>query len=172
MVGYSSVSTITNTIAYAAIALDFELWSMTSADIQRAHLEHFAFLLRASRYRKFNIKVCLFKLNLVRRLLFAMQSAWYPPETVSRIVNALAIVLQAHFSANDAIKPVASYIAANLHSGMCNGCVCVDREIIVVKILFNCLHLELLLLVVTTTTRKHDSYWTRSYHSSEFRPCT
>ncbi|KAG8221472.1 hypothetical protein J3R82DRAFT_1685 [Butyriboletus roseoflavus] len=109
-------STITNTIAYVAIALDFELWSMTSADIQRAHLEHFAFLLRASRYRKFNTKVCLSRLKLVRRLLFAIQSLWYPPETVTHIVNALSIVMQAHFSAKDTIKPIASYIAANVHS--------------------------------------------------------
>ncbi|KAI9573033.1 hypothetical protein HD554DRAFT_2058344 [Boletus coccyginus] len=110
------VSTITNTIAYGAIALDFELWSMTTPDIQRAHLEHFAFLLRASRYRKFNAKVRLSKLNLVRRLLFAMQSPWYPLEMVSHIVNALGVVMQAHFSANDAIKPVVSYIAANVTS--------------------------------------------------------
>ncbi|KAF8547687.1 beach-domain-containing protein [Imleria badia] len=109
-------STITNTIAYVAIALDFELWSMTTPDIQRAHLEHFAFILRASRYRKFNAKARLSKLNLVRRLLFALQSPWYPPETVGYIASALGVVMQAHFSANDAIKPVASYIAANVTS--------------------------------------------------------
>ena len=124
MVDISSVSTITNTIAYVAIALDFELWSTTTPDIQRAHLEHFAFLLRASRYRKFNAKVRLSKFNLVRRLLFAMQSSWYAPETVSHIVNALGVVMQAHFSTNDAIKPVASYIAANVTSGMSDGFVC------------------------------------------------
>ncbi|KAN0082499.1 hypothetical protein V8E55_008294 [Tylopilus felleus] len=110
------VSTITNTIAYVAIALDFELWSMTNPDIQRAHLEHFALLLRASRYRKFNAKVRLSKLNIVRRLLFAMHSSWYPLETVPHIVNALSAVMQAYFSANDAIKPVASYIVANATS--------------------------------------------------------
>ncbi|KAG9311479.1 hypothetical protein JVU11DRAFT_8594 [Chiua virens] len=110
------VSTVTNTIAYSAIALDFELWSMTTADVQRAHLEHFAFLLRASRYRKFNAKVRLSKFNLVRKLLFAIQSSWYPSEMIPHIVNALGVVMQAHFSANDAIKPVASYIAANVVS--------------------------------------------------------
>lgn len=104
-------------LAYTAIALDFELWSMTTTDIQRAHLEHFAFLLRASRYRKFNVKVRLSKLNLVRKLLFALQTSWYPPETIPHIVNALGVVMQAHFSANDAIKPVASYIAGNISSG-------------------------------------------------------
>lgn len=135
MADYPSVSTITNTVAYVAIALDFELWSMTTTDIQRAHLEHFAFLLRASRYRKFNAKVRLSKFNILRRLLFAMQSPWYPPETLSHIVNALGVVMQAHFSANDAIKPVASYIAANVNSGMSNGFVCVGRDTIMVMTL-------------------------------------
>ncbi|KAF8444038.1 hypothetical protein L210DRAFT_3445126 [Boletus edulis BED1] len=114
------VSTVTNTVAYVAIALDFELWSMTTPDVQRAHLEHFAFLLRASRHRKFNAKVCLSKLNLVRRLLFAMQLSWYSPEIVFHLVNALGVVMQAQCSANDVIKPVASYIAANATSCMCN----------------------------------------------------
>lgn len=91
---------------------------MTTSDVQRAHLEHFAFLLRASRYRKFNAKVRLSKLNVVRRLLFALQSPWYSPEAASHIVNALGVVMQAHFSTNDAIKPIASYIAANISSGM------------------------------------------------------
>lgn len=130
MAGCLSVSTITNTIAYTAIALDFELWSMTTTDIQRAHLEHFAFLLRASRYRKFNAKVRLSKHNLVRRLLFVMQTSWYPPETVPYIVNALGVVMQAHFSANDAIKPVASYIAANVSSGAYSAFVCKGRGMI------------------------------------------
>ncbi|KIK98640.1 hypothetical protein PAXRUDRAFT_823685 [Paxillus rubicundulus Ve08.2h10] len=108
------LSSVTNTIAYRAIALDFELWSMTAIDIQRAHLEHFAFLLRASRYRKFNTRVRLSQLNIARRLLFALQSSWYPLETVPHVVNALAVVAQAHFTANDAIKPIVSYISANV----------------------------------------------------------
>ncbi|KIJ16201.1 hypothetical protein PAXINDRAFT_76049 [Paxillus involutus ATCC 200175] len=108
------LSSVTNTIAYRAIALDFELWSMTAVDIQRAHLEHFAFLLRASRYRKFNTRIRLSQLNIARRLLFALQSSCYPLETVPHVVNALAVVAQAHFTANDAIKPIVSYISANL----------------------------------------------------------
>ncbi|KIJ62307.1 hypothetical protein HYDPIDRAFT_30564 [Hydnomerulius pinastri MD-312] len=108
------LSTLTNTVAYRTIALDFELWSMTSTDIQRAHLEHFAFLLRASRYRKFNARVRLSKLGIVRRLLFALQSAWYPPESIPHVVSALVVVMQAQFTPGDAIKPTVSYISANL----------------------------------------------------------
>ncbi|KAG2135261.1 hypothetical protein DEU56DRAFT_888131 [Suillus clintonianus] len=108
------LSTVVNTIAYRAVALDFELWSKTSADIQRAHLEHFAFLLRASRYRKFNIKMRLSKLGIVRKLLFAIQSTWYPQESIPLVVNALVLVAQSSFTAEEAIKPIVSYIAAAL----------------------------------------------------------
>ncbi|KAG2357108.1 hypothetical protein BDR07DRAFT_1421270 [Suillus spraguei] len=108
------LSTVTNTIAYRAVALDFELWSKTSADIQRAHLEHFAFLLRASRYRKFNIKMRLSKLGIVRKLLFAIQSAWYPQESISLAVNTLELVAQSSFTTEEAIKPIVSYVVAAL----------------------------------------------------------
>ncbi|KAG2033253.1 hypothetical protein BDR03DRAFT_935719 [Suillus americanus] len=108
------LSTVVNTIAYRAVALDFELWSKTSADIQRAHLEHFAFLLRASRYRNFTIKMRLSKLGIVRKLLFALQSAWHPQESISLVVNTLVLVAQSSFTAEEAIKPIVSYIAATL----------------------------------------------------------
>jgi hypothetical protein len=113
----SSVSTVVNTIAYKAIALDFELWSKTSADIQRAHLEHFAFLLRSSRYRKFNIKMRLSKLGIVRKLLFAIQATWYPQESIPFVVNTLVLVAQSSFTAEEVFKPIISYIAASLAEG-------------------------------------------------------
>lgn len=99
------------------MALDFELWSKTSTDIQRAHLEHFAFLLRASRYRKFTIKMRLSKLGIVRKLLFVIQSAWYPQESIALVVNTLVLVAQSSFTAEEAIKPIVSYIAATLAEG-------------------------------------------------------
>ncbi|KAG2136966.1 uncharacterized protein EDB93DRAFT_1253823 [Suillus bovinus] len=108
------LSTVVNTIAYKAVALDFELWSKTSADIQRAHLEHFAFLLRASRYRQFTIKMRLSKLGIVRKLLFTIQSAWYPQEFIPLVVNTLVLVAQSSFTAEEAIKPIVSYVAATL----------------------------------------------------------
>ncbi|KAI6008605.1 hypothetical protein EDC04DRAFT_2871453 [Pisolithus marmoratus] len=107
-------STVTNTVAYRAIALDFELWSSTNLTIQQAHLEHFSFLLRASRHRRFNAKVCLAKLGIVRKLVFALQSTWYPAETVPHLVNAIVIVVQGRFPPNDVIKPVMSYISAHI----------------------------------------------------------
>jgi hypothetical protein len=101
------------------VALDFELWSKTSTDIQRAHLEHFAFLLRASRYKKFTIKMRLSKLGIVRKLLIPIQSAWYPQESISLVINTLVLVAQSSFIAEVAIKPepIVSYIAATLAEG-------------------------------------------------------
>ncbi|KAI6126006.1 hypothetical protein EDD17DRAFT_1521466 [Pisolithus thermaeus] len=107
-------STVMNTIAYRAIALDFELWSSTSLTIQQAHLEHFSFLLRASRHRRFNAKACLSKLGIVRKLVFALHSTWYPAETVPHLINAIVVVMQGRFPPNDVIKPVISYISAHI----------------------------------------------------------
>ncbi|KAI6121096.1 hypothetical protein F5141DRAFT_1210770 [Pisolithus sp. B1] len=107
-------STVMNTIAYRAIALDFELWSSTSLTVQQAHLEHFSFLLRASRHRRFNAKACLSKLGIVRKLVFALHSTWYPAETVPHLVNAIVVVMQGRFPPNDVIKPVISYISAHI----------------------------------------------------------
>ncbi|KAH7912895.1 hypothetical protein BJ138DRAFT_1124827 [Hygrophoropsis aurantiaca] len=107
-------STIVNSVGYRALALDFELWSRTHPDIQRVHLEHFSFLLRASRFRRFNVKVRLSKLGIVRKLLHVLQSAWYPNESTPHIINALVVVAQASFSADDAIKPIVSFIVGNI----------------------------------------------------------
>lgn len=63
-----SQSTITNTIAYRAIALDFELWVRTRKDIQHAHLDHFTILLHVSRFKKFNTKQRIAKMGLVRKV--------------------------------------------------------------------------------------------------------
>ncbi|CAK5278628.1 unnamed protein product [Mycena citricolor] len=108
-------STVVNAVAYRAIALDFELWSSTRVEVQRVHLEHFTTLLVSSRYKKFNIKQRFPKLGLVRKLLFALQTNWYQSEIVPFVLEALKSALQVNFSKDDAIKPVVSYLAANLH---------------------------------------------------------
>jgi len=59
----------------------------------------------------------LSKLGIVRKLLFAIQSAWYPQESISLVVNALVLVAQSSFTAEEAIKPIVSYIAASLAEG-------------------------------------------------------
>jgi hypothetical protein len=114
----SSHSTVVNSVAYRAIALDFELWARTRKEVQRVHLEHFTTLLQTSRFKRFNIKQRFAKLGLVRKLLFALQTEWYSHDMIPFVVTALKVAAQANFSADDAIKPIISYLAANLHEGM------------------------------------------------------
>jgi hypothetical protein len=113
-----SLSTVVNSVAYRAIALDFELWARTRKEVQRVHLEHFITLLQTSRFKKFNTKQRFAKLGLVRKLLFVLQTEWYSHDTIPFVVDALRVVAQANFSADDAIKPIISYLAANLHEGI------------------------------------------------------
>jgi hypothetical protein len=112
-----SLSTVVNSVAYRAIALDFELWARTRKEVQRVHLEHFTTLLQTSRFKKFNTKQRFAKLGLVRKLLFVLQTEWYSHDTIPLVVDALRVVAQANFYADDAIKPMISYLAANLHEG-------------------------------------------------------
>ncbi|KAF9466003.1 hypothetical protein BDZ94DRAFT_1252774 [Collybia nuda] len=114
-------STVVNTVAYKAIALDFELWSRTRKEIQHVHLEHFTTVLQTSRYKKFNSRQRFAKMGLVRKLLFVLQTDWYNHDTVSQVMDALKVAMQAHFSQDDTIKPVVSYLAANLHEGSRGG---------------------------------------------------
>ncbi|KAJ7201121.1 beach-domain-containing protein [Mycena pura] len=109
-------STVVNAVAYRAIALDFELWAKTRQEVQRVHLEHFTTLLILSRYKKFNVRQRFAKIGLVRKLLFALQTNWYPPEVIPFVIQALKSAAQANFSKEEAIKPIVSYLAANLHS--------------------------------------------------------
>jgi hypothetical protein len=109
---------VVNTVAYKAIALDFELWSRTRKEIQHVHLEHFTTVLQTSRYRKFNSRQRFAKMGLVRKLLFVLQTDWYHHDTIPHVMDALKAAMQAHFSQDDTIKPIVSYLAANLHEGL------------------------------------------------------
>jgi hypothetical protein len=110
-------SSIVNIGAYRAIALDFELWSRAREEIQTVYLEHFSILLDTSRYKTFNVTQRFSKLNLVRKLLFALQTDWFATEMVNKLVETLGVVCRTDFSRDGAIKPLVSYLAANLHEG-------------------------------------------------------
>ena len=117
MLTLHSQSTVVNLIAYRAIALDFQLWAQTRTEIQRVHLEHFTTLLETSKYKRFNLRQRLGKMGIVRKLLFALQTDWYQLESIPWLIQSLKVVAQAHFTADDAIKPIVSYMAANLQEG-------------------------------------------------------
>jgi len=106
-----------NTVAYRAIALDFELWSRARKDIQQVYLEHFTTLLQTSRYKRFNSRQKFAKMGLVRKLLFVLQTDWFQHDMIPFVMDALKAAMQAHFSKDDAIKPIVAYLAANLHEG-------------------------------------------------------
>ncbi|KAI0029515.1 beach-domain-containing protein [Vararia minispora EC-137] len=108
-------SIIQNAVAYRAIALDFELWSRTREEIQRQHLEHFSTLLVLSRYKRFNVRQRLSSMSVTKQLLFVWQTNWYPPECLPYLQLAMQSVIEATFTSDETIKPLISYLAANLY---------------------------------------------------------
>ena len=107
-------STIVNVVAYRAIALDFGLWSRTRKEIQCTHFEHFTTLLQTSKYKMFNLKQRISSMGLVRKLLFALQADWYSQDVLVPLLEALKVAARACFDKDDTIKPLVSYLAANL----------------------------------------------------------
>ncbi|KAJ3536167.1 hypothetical protein NM688_g6872 [Phlebia brevispora] len=114
-------STIVNTAGYRAIALDLQLWARTKPDIQNAYFQHFVTLLQKSKYKRFNSTQRLGKMNIVRKLLFALQTDYFPLEAVPSLIETLRIIAQTHLSLNGVFKPLVQYLAANLHTDMANG---------------------------------------------------
>ncbi|KAF6760566.1 hypothetical protein DFP72DRAFT_988225 [Ephemerocybe angulata] len=108
-------STVVNVVGYRVIALDFDLWSRSKKEIQLVYLEHFVTLLKTSRYKTFNAKQRLSKMNLVRKLLFALQADWYHGEMLHTFMEVLQVASEMIFSKEETIKPLVSYLAANLH---------------------------------------------------------
>ena len=107
-----------NTLAYRSLALDFDIWARTRQEIQQLHLDHFELLLVNSKYTNFNAKQRLAKFGIVRKLLFVLQTDWYSHELSNQLIKTLKTVAQAcFFSADDTVKPLVSYLAANLHEG-------------------------------------------------------
>jgi hypothetical protein len=110
-----SQSTVTNTVGYRSLALDFELWAKTPKPIQSAFLDHFSTLFSVSRFKRFNATQRLAKLNIPRKLLFALQTNWFGLELVPNILKALGAAIEALHTPEDSIKPLIQYMAANLH---------------------------------------------------------
>ena len=104
-----------NTIAYRYIALDFEIWSRSRKEVQKAHLEHFATLLQTSKYKRFNLRQRIGKFGLLRKFLFVLQTNMYQHDVIPYLMNALRVVASQNFSVEESIKPIVAYLAANLH---------------------------------------------------------
>ena len=81
--------TIYYVVAYRTIALDFGLSSKTSKEIQCTHFEHFTTLLQTSKYKMFNMKQRVSSMDLVRKLLIALQEDWYSQDVLDPLLDAL-----------------------------------------------------------------------------------
>ena len=119
---FSRHSTVVNVVGYRVVALDFDLWSRAKKEIQQVYLEHFVTLLKTSRYKTFNAKQRLSKMSVVRKLLFALQADWYHGELLNNLMEVLHVTVEMMFSKEDTIKPLVSYLAANLHEGVYGYC--------------------------------------------------
>ncbi|KAH9025764.1 hypothetical protein EDB84DRAFT_1440314 [Lactarius hengduanensis] len=93
--GTHAHSTITNPVAYRSIALDFELWSRTRG-ANRNNLLGLASL----------------------GDLLSWQTSWYSFEALPSFLKLFRAVMESSFVADDAIKPVLSYLVAHLHNGL------------------------------------------------------
>ncbi|KAG6865428.1 hypothetical protein C0991_002666 [Blastosporella zonata] len=111
---FSDQSTVVNTVAYKAIALDFELWSRAKPEIQQLYLEHFPTVLQTSRYWKFNARQRFAKLGLVRKLLFVLQTDWFPHNMVPFVMDALKAAIRANFSKDDTAEQVLEILISTI----------------------------------------------------------
>ncbi|KAJ3720550.1 hypothetical protein C8R42DRAFT_671005 [Lentinula raphanica] len=123
-------STVTNPPAYLSLALDFELWSLTPSPIHQVFFEHFSILLETSRWRAFNLgiykRIGKGNAGLVRRLLFVLKMGWFESSgnknlkdstSLTFLLDALKSAAKALWTKDEGIKPLVSYLAANLHDG-------------------------------------------------------
>lgn len=108
---------VANTLAYRAVALDFEIWAHARPEIQVIHFDHFSTLLKTSKYRNYNAKQRLAKLNIIRKLLFVVQMDYYAKDMMERLIATFKVIVQSCFSTNETIKPIVSYLGASLHEG-------------------------------------------------------
>ena len=68
----------------------------------------------------FNVKQRVSSMGLVRKLLFALHADWYSQDVLIHLLEALKVAARAIFDKDDMIKPMVSYLAANLsESKMC-----------------------------------------------------
>jgi len=81
-------------------------------------------LLESSRFKHFNIKQRFAKKfaspGVVRLMLFFLQTDLYTDDTIKQLITALEAVAGNFWSTEGTIKPILSYLAANLsESGEC-----------------------------------------------------
>lgn len=110
----SRSATVQCSAGYRAIGLNFELWSKAPLGVLSIYFAHFEDLLSKSKYKRFNVLRSFQKSGIVRKLLFALRSGLFEPAAVPLAVDTLQLALAVRWSAEDAIKPVFSYLVSAL----------------------------------------------------------
>ncbi|PWN30860.1 beach-domain-containing protein [Jaminaea rosea] len=103
---------LVNPFMYRVVLLDFDLWAQTTEEVQRAHLGHFALLLKTSKHRRFNIKR-LNRMQIVKRLLWRIEAATPSADLARHVTEALRVLLVASWS-EASLKVATAYLAARL----------------------------------------------------------
>lgn len=110
-------SVITNPLAFQFLLLDFDLWSSTSAEVQRFHYESLRGMIELSVWGRFSIKrIC--KMNLLPKMLHALRvrqltSLMGGGDVLTAFMRLLACVLKVQFN-SQVIRHLASYLTASL----------------------------------------------------------
>lgn len=71
-------------------------------------------ILLTSKFRHFNAKFRFVKFGAVKKLLFVLQTSMYRNEMIPEVISALAGIARQSFSTEATIKPIVSFLAANL----------------------------------------------------------
>lgn len=79
-------------------------------------------ILLTSKFRHFNAKFRFVKFGAVKKLLFALQTTMYRNEMIPEVISALTGIARQSFSTEATIKPIVSFLAANLErQGECSS---------------------------------------------------
>lgn len=82
-----STATVHNSVAYRALALEFELWAFASLEVTSLYLLHFEHLLSTSKYARYNVLRTFQKSAIVRKLLYALRSGSFDLSIASTVVG-------------------------------------------------------------------------------------
>lgn len=108
-------SALVNPFLYRIVLLDLDIWSKTTTDLQKIHLEHFSVLMRISKNRRFNVKRVA-RMQIVKKLLYGLRAKLYGEEMVAHVVAAVRACALSSFS-EATIRVISSYLAASLCQG-------------------------------------------------------
>lgn len=76
-----------NSVAYRAIGLDFELWSLARRPVTEMYLQHFEYLITTSKHARFNALRTFQKAGAVKKLIFALRSGFFDQKLLPDVIG-------------------------------------------------------------------------------------